>query len=218
MREKENATDYRYFPNPELLPIVISGEWIDTVRANLGETAAHMFDRMTGQMGLPEEDSRIITGSKNLAGIFNRTIAFFNSPKEVVNWILVELLSIATGDKKNEDDIVIDCEKFGKIIELVNSNTINRSVGKKVLLKVFMEGIDPAAYVEENKLGMVRDSVLIDEAIQALLAENQDSVSEYKNGNKKIIGFFVGRAMKSLGGKADPKIVNERLLYWLSRG
>jgi aspartyl-tRNA(Asn)/glutamyl-tRNA(Gln) amidotransferase subunit B len=217
MREKENATDYRYFPNPELLPIVISGEWIDAVRANLGETAAHMFDRMTRQMGLPEEDSRIITGSKNLAGIFNRTLAFFNSPKEVVNWILVELLSIA-GDKKNEDDIIIDCEKFGKIIELVNSNTINRGVGKKVLLKVFEEGIDPAAYVEENKLGMVSDSVLIDEAIQALLAENQDSVSEYKNGNKKIIGFFVGRAMKSLGGKADPKIVNERLLYWLSRG
>jgi aspartyl-tRNA(Asn)/glutamyl-tRNA(Gln) amidotransferase subunit B len=172
---------------------------------------------MTRLLGLPEEDSKIITGSRNLSSIFDKTLACFNHPKEVINWILVELLSIVTGDNKGEDDIVIDCRKFAKTIELVHNNTINRTMGKKLLLKVFEEGIDPVVYVEENKLGMVSDTALIEQVIQTVLSENADSVKDYKNGNQKVIGFFVGRIMKNLGGKADPKIVNERLMYWLSR-
>ncbi|MCL2319664.1 MAG: Asp-tRNA(Asn)/Glu-tRNA(Gln) amidotransferase subunit GatB [Treponema sp.] len=224
MREKENATDYRYFPNPELMPVYISDEWIEQVRRGLPETAGAKFTRMTQQLGLSEEDSRIITGSKNLSDIFDNTVACFNNPKEVVNWIVVELLSIAKtsgrqqGDNKGEDDIVIDCAKFAELIRLVSENTVNRAVGKKILAKVFEEGVDPAAYVEENKLGMVSDTGVIDKAIREVLAENEKSVAEYKNGNQKITGFFVGRIMKTLGGKADPKVVNERLLHWLSQG
>ena len=217
MREKEDATDYRYFPNPEIMPVYIGDDWIEAVRLSLPETAEKKFERMTGQLGLSVDDSKIITGSRNLSMIFDDTVACFNNPREAANWITVELLSIATGDNKGEDDIVIDCGKFAKVIELVNSNTINRTVGKKLLLKVFEEGIDPASYVEENKLGMVSDSALIDRAIRAVLDENRESVNDYKNGNKKVIGFFVGRIMKNLEGKADPKIVNERLLYWISK-
>ena len=216
MRGKEDAADYRYFPNPELMPVCISSEWIEEVRAGLPETAEKKYKRMIGELGLSENDSRIITGSKNLSDIFDGVISHLNNPKEVVNWILVELLSIATGDNKGEDNIVIDCPKFAKVIELVSSNTINRTIGKKLLVKVFEEGIEPAAYVEENRLGMVNDSDIIDQTIKDLLAVNTESVNEYKNGNKKVLGFFVGRVMKNLGGKADPKIVNERLLYWLS--
>jgi len=217
MREKENATDYRYFPNPENMPIHISGEWIDTVRKGLGESAEDKYKRMTSRLGLSEADSKIITGSKNLADIFDRSSEYYNNPKELVNWILVELLSIAKGDNKGEDDIFIDCEKFAKIIELVGTGTINRTIGKKLLVKVLEEGIDPEVYIEQNKLGMVSDSSLIDNTIQVILRENEDSVNDYKNGNQKVFGFFVGKVMKSLGGKADPKIVNERLIYWLSR-
>ena len=218
MREKENAKDYRYFPNPELMPIYISDEWINTVRSGLPEMAQEKYERMTSQLGLAEDDSKIITGSKNLSVIFDKTTGFFNNPKEVVNWIVVELLAIAGGNNKNEDDIVIDCGKFAKIIELVSGNTINRTVGKQLLVKVFEEDIDPAAYVEENKLGMVSDSTVIDNAVRTVLSENEKSVIDYKNGNQKVLGFFVGRIMKILGGKADPKIVNERLLHWLSQG
>ncbi len=217
MREKENATDYRYFPNPELMPVFISDEWIETVRAGLPEPAGKKFERMTKQLGLAEDDCKIITSSKNLADIFDKTIACFNNPKEVVNWIVVELLSIAGGDNKSGDDIVIDCEKFAKLIELVDNKTINRNVAKKILVKIFEEGIDPEAYVRENQLGMVSDSGVIDGMIQAVIGENEKVVSDYKNGNKKLFAFLIGQVMKKLGGKADPKLVNELMEKHLAR-
>lgn len=130
MREKETAADYRYFPNPELMPIEIGDDWIETVRASLPETAQDKYTRMTQQLGLSEYDSKIICGSKNLADIFDGTMKYFNNPKEVVNWIIVELLSIAKGDNKGEDDVKIDCRKFAKIMALVDSKTINRTVAK----------------------------------------------------------------------------------------
>ena len=212
MREKETAADYRYFPNPELLPISISAEWIQAVRAALPEMAHEKFERLTGRLGLSEYDSRIITGSKNLSDIFDETTKYFNKPKEAANWIIVELLSIATGDNKGADDIVIDGKKFAKLMELVDNKTINRGVGKKLLVSVLEEGIDPAAYVEENSLGMVNDTAVISAAIREVLSENEKSVGEYKNGNQKVVGFFVGKVMKKLEGKADPKIVNALLL------
>ena len=218
MREKEDATDYRYFPNPEIMPICIGKEWILSVLESLPETAEEKYKRMTELFSLPEEESKIITGSRNLSEIFDKTIALINNPREVLNWIITELLSVATGNNKSADDIVIDCRNFAELIALVSSNTINRSIGKKLLAKVLEENIDPAEYVKENKLSMVSDSELIDKAVQTVLSENEKSVIDYKNGSQKVIGFFVGRIMKILGGKADPKIVNERLLYWLSQG
>ncbi|MCL2084493.1 MAG: Asp-tRNA(Asn)/Glu-tRNA(Gln) amidotransferase subunit GatB [Oscillospiraceae bacterium] len=216
MREKENAVDYRYFPNPELMPVVISDEWIEAVRAGLPETAHDKFERMTERLGMPEYDAKIITGSKNLSDIFDRACAHFNKPKEVANWIIVELLSIAKGDNKGEDDIVIDCEKFAKLMELVDSQAINRNVGKKLLVKV-LEGIDPAAYVEDNKLGMISDAGVIEKAVREVLAENMKSVAEYKSGNQKVTGFLIGRIMRKLDGKADPKAVGALLAEHLSR-
>jgi aspartyl-tRNA(Asn)/glutamyl-tRNA(Gln) amidotransferase subunit B len=215
MRGKENATDYRYFPNPEVMPIVIEKEWIDSIRATLPETAHDKFVRLTRDLGLPEYDSRIITGSKRLADIFDAATKCFDKPREVANWIIVELLAIAKGDNKGEDDINIDCQKFAKLMELVDRKTINRTVGKKLLALVLAENIDPIAYVEANKLGMVSDTDVISAAIQAVLADNAKAVNEYKGGNQKVLGFLVGQIMKKLGGKADPKIINKILMEQL---
>ena len=217
MRGKEDATDYRYFPNTEILPICIDDEWISAVRAGLPEPAHEIFDRLTGQLDLSEYDSRIITGSKNLSEIFDETMKYFNNPKEVANWIIVELLSIATGDNKGGEDIVIDRKKFAKLMELVDQKIINRNVGKKLLVKVLEEGIDPAAYVGENRLGMVNDSDVISKAVLEVLSENEKSVNEYKGGNQKVVGFFIGKVMKKLDGKADPKIVNALLFEHLEK-
>ncbi|MCL2833401.1 MAG: Asp-tRNA(Asn)/Glu-tRNA(Gln) amidotransferase subunit GatB [Treponema sp.] len=217
MREKENATDYRYFPNPELMPIQISDDWINKVRAGLPETAQDKYKRMTEKLGLPASDCKVITASLRLSQIFDGTTACYNNPKEALGWIIMELLSIAKSNNIDEDNIEIDCQKFAKIMELVNAGAINRSIGKKILIKVMEEGIDPVKYIEENKLSMVSDSALIDETIKALLQEDKKSISDYRNGNKKVFGYFIGKAMKSLGGKADPKIVNARLEYWLSQ-
>lgn len=216
MREKENATDYRYFPNPELMPVCISDEWIAEVQKNLPESAHDKFKRMTEQMGLSEYDSNIITGSRNLSYIFDEVLKHINKPKEVVNWIIVELLSISKGDNKGDEDIVIDCEKFAKLIELVDSKKINRAVGKKLLLKVLEEKIDPESYVAEHKLGMVADIAFLEKLVNEVLTENEKSVNEYKNGNQKVFGFLVGQIMRKAEGKADPKSVNEILQKILS--
>ncbi len=217
MREKETAADYRYFPNPELMPIEIGDDWIDAVRASLPEPAQDKYTRMTQQLGLSEYDSRIICGSKNLADIFDGTMKYFNNPKEVVNWIIVELLSIAKGDNKGEDDVKIDCRKFAKIMALVDNKTINRTVAKKLLLLVWKDGIDPEQYVRENQLGMVSDTSLIDKAIQEVLSEQAESVNLYKSGNPKPFNFLVGQVMRKLAGKADPKMVNNLLTKHLEQ-
>ena len=211
MREKETAADYRYFPNPEIMPIVIDNEWIEKIRASLPEMAHEKFLRMTTELSLSEYDSRIITGSKNLSDIFENTLKYFNKPKEAVNWIIGDLLSIATGDNKGEEDIKIDCRKFAKLMELVDSKTINRTVGKKMLIMVLKDDIDPETYVAENKLAMVSDMEVIEKAVLEVLAVNEKDIIEYKNGNQKALNSLVGQTMKKLGGKADPQIVNKLL-------
>ena len=212
MRGKENAVDYRYFPNPEIMPIVIGETWIDSVRALLPETAHDKFVRLTQVLGLPKSDGRMITGSKRLSDIFDETMKFFDKPKEVANWMIVELLAIAKGDNKGEEDIDIDCQKFARLMELVDRKTINRTTGKKLLSLVLEEGIDPETYVADNQLGMVSDRDVIREAIQAVMSDHVKAVHEYKSGSQKVLGFLVGQIMKKLGGKADPQIVNRLLL------
>lgn len=215
MRGKEEAADYRYFPNPEIMPIEISEEWIKEVQSSLPEPAHDKLIRMTQNLGLSEYDSRIITGSKALSDIFDTTMAYFSKPKEVVNWIIVELLGIAKGNNKGEDDISIDCKKFAQIMELVDKKTINRAVAKKLLLLVWQDNIDPIKYVEENQLGMISDTGVVDKTIQDVLSEQSASISEYQAGNKKAFNFLVGQVMKRLAGKADPGMVNSMLLKHL---
>ncbi|MCL2391158.1 MAG: Asp-tRNA(Asn)/Glu-tRNA(Gln) amidotransferase subunit GatB [Oscillospiraceae bacterium] len=216
MREKEEAADYRYFPNPELMPVFIDEAWIDHVRKTLPEPAHVRFERMTMQLQLPEYDSRIITSSLNLCRIFDAVLGHVSKPKEVVNWIMGDLLSISKTAGVSDDEIDIDCEKFAAVIALVDDKIVNRAVGKKLLLKVYEQGIDPKAYVEENGLAMVSDTRLLEAAVQAVIAENEKSVQEYRGGSQKVFGFLVGQVMKKTAGKADPQSVNELLKKMLS--
>ena len=215
MREKETAEDYRYFPNPEVMPVHIDREWIEKVRSELPEPAHEKLDRMTKQLGLPEADCRIITGSLNLSRIFDEMLKHFDKPKEIVNWIVGELLGITKSAGKSDDEIEIDCVKFAKVLKMVEDKTVNRGVGKKLLTRVFEEGIDPEAYVRENALGMVSDSGLIESAIREVLAENGNLVNDYRGGSQKVYGFLVGQVMKKTAGKADPRSVNELLAKML---
>jgi len=211
MREKEEAADYRYFPNPELMPVRIDKAWIDAVAATLPEPAHVRFKHMTTELGLPEYDSGIITSSLNLCHIFDETVSNVNSPKEVVNWIMGDLLSITKAAGVADEDIKIDCGNFAKIISMVEDKKINRATGKKLLAKVYEENIDPEKYVEENGLGMVSDTGLLDSAIREVLENNEKSVNEYKGGSQKVFGFLVGQVMKKTQGKADPQTVNKLL-------
>jgi len=216
MREKEEAADYRYFPNPELMPVHIGMDWIDSVRSALPEPAHAKFERMTSVLGLPEYDSGLITGNRNLARIFDETLAHFDKPKEVSNWIIGDLLAIAKASATPDDNIVIDCKKLAEVIKLVDEGVINRATGKKLLVKVFQENVDPETYVRENALGIVSDTGLLETAIREVLAENEKSVKDYQEGKQKAFGFLVGQVMKKTAGKADPRTVNEMLTDMLS--
>ena len=211
MREKEEAADYRYFPNPEIMPIHVDEAWVQKVRDALPEPAEAKLERLTQTFGLPEADAKIITGTRSLALIFDETQKLYDKPKEIANWIIVELLSIAKSAGHIDDDIVIDCEKFAKVMKLVDGNTINRATGKKLFAKVYNENIDPETYVAENALGQVSDTGLLESVIREVIAENEKSVNEYRGGSEKVFGFFVGQVMKKTGGKADPRAVNELL-------
>ena len=211
MREKEEAADYRYFPNPELMPVHISEEWIENIRSALPEPAHEKYERMTTDLGLPVNDSKIISGSQNLSRIFDGTLKLINKPKDISNWIIGELLSITGDAGVRDEDIDLSVESFAKIIKLVDDGKINRAIGKKVLYKVFEEHIDPESYIEENSLAMVSDTALLETAIREVLEENEKSVNEYREGSKKVFGFLVGQVMKKTAGKADPRSVNELL-------
>jgi len=211
MREKEEAADYRYFPNPELMPVHIGSDWIEIIRASLPEPAHEKFKRMTTILGLPEHDSGIVTSSLNLSRIFDGTLEHFNKSKDVVNWIVGDLLGFTKGTGVSDDDISIDVRKFARIIELVDTGFINRTIGKKLLIKVLEEDVEPDTYIEENSLGMLSDDGLLESAINKVMDDNAKSVKEYRDGSQKVFGFLVGQVMKETAGKADPRRVNELL-------
>jgi aspartyl-tRNA(Asn)/glutamyl-tRNA(Gln) amidotransferase subunit B len=211
MREKEEAADYRFCPHPEIPPVVITEAWLDEVRRALPETAGEKHTRLTGALGLSDYDAGVITASRNLSRIFDEVTALYNNPKETANWIIVELLSIAKGNNKGAEDIAINTQHFAKLIRMVDERVVNRNVGKSVLVQVLQKGAEPEAYIKENGLAIISDAGEIKKAVQAVLEENNALVQDYKNGNTKLFGSFVGKAMKALGGKADPKLVNELL-------
>ena len=210
MRDKEDATDYRYFPNPELPAVSVTDEWIERIRGSIPESAQAKYRRLTDNLGMSEYDAAIITSSKNLSDIFDAINGIIDSPKEAANWIIVELLGAAKKEPGDED-INIDCVKFARIIELVINKTINRNIGKKLLATLFEEDIDPDEYIEQNKLGMVSDAAAIGAAVSEVLAANQKSIDEFVGGNQKVYGFLMGQIMRKLAGKADPKLVGEIL-------
>ena len=215
MRNKEDATDYRYFPNPDIMPIVIDDEWLEEVKASLPESAEDKFNRLTSEYAIPEKESGIITDSKNISDMFDEVMKYYNSPKDIVNWIIVDLFALAKNENILTDDIKIDCEKFAKLIELVNKKTVNRNVGKTILAEIFKNNVDPQEYIEKNNLAMVSDDGLIREVIAKVIAANPKGLADYKNGNPKAAGFFVGQIMRETKGKADPRIVNEMLMKML---
>ena len=218
MREKETAADYRYFPNPELMPVIIDSEWIESIRKTLPEPAHEKYERMTSQYGLPANEAKVITSSKNLSQIFEETLKTHNKPKDVINWIVGDLLSIAKASGTDDESIVIDCGKLAAVIKLVEDKTINRATGKKLLAKVFESDVDPETYVKEQGLGMLGDASVLEAAIREVIAENDKSVGEYLAGSQKVFGFLVGQVMKKTAGKADPGAVNELLKKTLNEG
>ena len=208
MRSKEDAQDYRYFPEPDLVPIVISDEWIAEIKARQPEFREEKMQRYITEYDLPEYDSQIITSSKKLADIFEDTVAICGNPKKVSNWLMGETMFLLKENSMDAQDITFSPENLAKLISLVDSKAINGSVAKEVFAKVFAENIDPESYVKENGLMSVNDEGELRAVIDKIIEANPKSVEDIKAGKLKAMGFLVGQTMKEMKGKADPGTVN----------
>ena len=212
MRSKEDAQDYRYFPEPDLVPIMISDEWLQAVKDRQPELRSEKLERYKKEYDIPEYDVEIITGTKKMADIFEATTAICNKPKKVSNWLMVETMRLLKENEMEAEDISFSPENLAKLIEMADAGEINSSVAKEVFEEIFKNNIDPEKYVEEKGLKTVSDDGALREVIEKVVADNPKSVEDYNSGKKKAIGFLVGQTMKAMQGKADPGKVNKILM------
>ena len=211
MRSKEDAQDYRYFPEPDLVPIVISDEWSEKVKERQPELRSEKLERYKKEYDIPQYDAEIITGSKKMADLFEATTAICGKPKKVSNWLMVETMRLLNENGQEAADIKFSPENLAKLINLADAGTINSSVAKDVFEKVFAEDIDPEKYVEEHGLKTVNDEGALREIAEQVIAANPKAVEDYKGGKEKALGALVGQIMKAMKGKANPGMVNQML-------
>ena len=211
MRSKEDAKDYRYFPDPDLPPVTISDAWIQEIKDRQPELKTEKMARYQEEYGLSAYDADIITEAKHMADIFEATVSLCGKPKEAANWLMVEVMRLLKEEALELEAIRFSPENLAKLIVLVDNGTINRTVAKEVFEKIFAEDIDPEAYVEENGLKVVNDEGALRAVIQEVIAANPQSVTDYHNGKERARGFLVGQTMRAMKGKADPAMVNRVL-------
>lgn len=217
MRSKEDAQDYRYFPDPDLVPVVISDEWLQEIRDKQPELRTEKLVRYKKEFDIPDYDAGIITGSKRLADIFEATTAICGKPKKVSNWLMVETLRLLKEENMEPDDIRYSPENLAKLISLTEAGTVNSSIAKEIFEAMFHENIDPEQYVEEKGLKTVHDEAELQGVIAKIIEDNPKSAADYRGGKEKSIGYLVGQTMKAMKGKADPGAVNKILKELLNR-
>ena len=211
MRSKEDAQDYRYFPDPDLVPVYISDEWLAAIRDKQPEFREAKMARYKEEFDIPEYDISIITDSKHMADLFEETVAICKQPKKVSNWLMGETLRLLKEKSMDPEDIRFSPENLAKLIGLVDAKAINSSVAKEVFEVMFEQDVDPERYVEEKGLKTVNDEGALRKTIEEVIAANPQSVEDYHNGKDRAIGFLVGQTMKAMKGKADPALVNQIL-------
>ncbi len=217
MRDKEDAQDYRYFPDPDLVAIKLSEEYINQIKENLPELPESRKERYLDQYKLSQKDARIITSSKYLSNLFEEAIAECNNPKAANNWIISDISRILNEKEIEPSQIPFTGKQLGELIVLIEKGVISSSIGKKVLEELFKEPKSPEQIVKEKGWVQISDEGEIKKVVQKILENNPQSVADYKAGKEKALGFLVGQAMKETKGKANPKILNELFLEELKK-
>lgn len=212
MRSKENAQDYRYFPEPDLPPVYIDDAWLERVRAHQPELADAKRARYREEYGLSEHDIGILCQNARLCRLLEAAITQGASPKEAANWILSEVLRLCKERAVDPYDLELDAGKLALILQLLGEGKIDRAGARNTLEAVFADDADVEAYIKKEKLAIERDETAVAGAIAQVLAENADAVEKFRAGNEKVMGFLTGQCMKLLRGKADPKQVSAALL------
>ena len=217
MRDKEDAQDYRYFPDPDLVAIKLSEEYINQIKENLPELPESRKERYLDQYKLSQKDARIITSSKYLSNLFEEAIAECNNPKAANNWIISDISRILNEKEIEPSQIPFTGKQLGELIVLIEKGVISSSIGKKVLEELFKEPKSPEQIVKEKGWVQISDEGEIKKVVQKILENNPQSVADYKAGKEKALGFLVGQAMKETKGQANPKILNELFLEELKK-
>lgn len=211
MRSKEDSQDYRYFPEPDLVPITISDDWIERVKLQQPEFRDEKMARYIREFEIPEYDSDIITSHKALADLFEETVDLGNKPKEVSNWIMGETMRLCKEQKTDPDQIKISADNLTKLIKLVEEGVINRGVAKEVFEVMFVSNVNPEKYVEEHGMKQDSNEESLRKIIEVVMENNPKIVDDIRGGKKQAMGALVGQTMKATKGKANPAIVNKLL-------
>ena len=211
MRSKEDAKDYRYFPDPDLPPVRISDEWIKRIREAQPELQEEKAKRYMEQYGLSDYDAGLLTQSRHLGEMFEKTAAICQMPKKAANWYIGETLRLVKEEGMETEDISFSPEHLAELILMTDRGELNNKTAKDVFRMIFTEDVDPVVYAEEKGLKTVLDTGLLEETVEKVLEENPDTVKQYLDGKTKVTGFLVGQIMKQMKGKADPKQVNQLL-------
>jgi aspartyl-tRNA(Asn)/glutamyl-tRNA(Gln) amidotransferase subunit B len=215
MRSKEEAHDYRYFPDPDLLPLELDPKWIAEIKTTLPELPDQKKHRFMKDFGLPLYDATVLIAEKPRAEYFE-TAANDSDPKLAANWILNELIGLLNKDSRDITDSPIKAHQIGGLLALIKDNTISGKIAKEVFAEMYATGDDAAKIVETKGLKQITDTGAIEAIIDQIIAANPDNVAGYKAGKEKLFGFFVGQVMKETGGKANPAIINDLLKKKLS--
>jgi len=210
MRSKEEAHDYRYFPDPDLLPLVLDPDWVKRLRAELPELPGTKRARFVSEYGLSADDADVLVAEKETALFFER-VAQGRNAKVAANWVMGELFGALNRHGNRIEQSPVSAEQLGALIDLIADGTISGRLAKDLFAEMFASGADPAAIVEAKGLRQVTDSSAIEAAIDAVLTAQADKVAEYRAGRDKLYGFFVGQIMRATQGKADPTLVNRLL-------
>ncbi len=215
-RVKENADDYRYFPDPDLIPLEIPEERIERIRASLPELADRRCARFQEQYGIPERDAQILTGSRSLADFFEATVAAYGEARTAANWILRDVLQ-ALGERDREiEDTALRPESLAALLHLMDSGQTTARSARTLLPELVERGGDPAALVRERGLEALSDAGALEGAVDAVLAAHPGDAARYREGEKKVLNFLMGQVMRRTGGKADPQAVRELLVRKLA--
>ncbi|HBE09797.1 MAG TPA: Asp-tRNA(Asn)/Glu-tRNA(Gln) amidotransferase GatCAB subunit B, partial [Lachnospiraceae bacterium] len=217
MRSKEDAQDYRYFPDPDLVPILVSEEWINDIKAAQPEFRREKKLRYKEEFGIPEYDIDQITAEKHMADIFEEAIALGAEPKKVSNWLMGETMRLMKEKSVDATDLSFSAENLVKLIKLNDSKEINNAVAKEVFEKVFEENIDPEQYVKDNNLSTKADSGELLSVVLKAIEANPKAVEDYMAGKKKAAGAMVGFVMKEMKGKCDPATANKMITEELDK-
>jgi aspartyl-tRNA(Asn)/glutamyl-tRNA(Gln) amidotransferase subunit B len=218
MRGKEEAHDYRYFPDPDLVPLQVSPDETSQWKAELPELPMARFGRFVRDYGLPRDQARILTDERDLADYYERLVALCEEPKAAANWMSSEMIRELREMRVSAAESPLSPKNFAALLNLVHKGTISTKIGKQIFPDVFRRDLDPEAHIQDKGLVQISDQTELDSVVDEVLEENPDEVQAFRGGKKKLASFFMGQVMKKTKGQANPKLVNELLLKKLGPG